>query len=83
MYRLFIDIPVGFDQEQAQKISQKVVDMLHDAVYDNGPDEVKEINYRLGNDEDRNKSNYLQINDNNHVSTKKCRINLNQDEDDE
>jgi hypothetical protein len=35
---------------------------------------VEEINYRLGHDDDRQKSNYLQKNENGHVNNKKSRI---------
>ena len=35
-----------------------------------------EINYRVGNDTDRQKSNYLMINENGHVANKKNVINL-------
>jgi hypothetical protein len=34
------------------------------------------INYRLGNDQDRQKSNYLIKNQNGHVANKKLKINL-------
>jgi len=35
---------------------------------------VKEINYRLGHDEDRQKSNYFTKNENGHVNNKKSKI---------
>jgi hypothetical protein len=35
-----------------------------------------DINFRLGNDEDRQKSNYLIKNENGHVANKKSRIHL-------
>jgi hypothetical protein len=35
-----------------------------------------DINYRLGNDEDRQKSNYMIKNENGHVANKKSRIHL-------
>jgi hypothetical protein len=35
---------------------------------------VEQVNYRLGHDEDRQKSNYLLKNENGHVSNKKCHI---------
>jgi len=37
---------------------------------------VEQINYRLGHDEDRQKSNYLDKNENGHVTNKKSRISL-------
>ena len=38
--------------------------------------DLSTINYRLGHDEDRQKSNYLDINENGHASNKKIRIDL-------
>jgi hypothetical protein len=35
---------------------------------------VEEINYRLGHDDDRQKSNYFQKNENGHVNNKKSKI---------
>jgi hypothetical protein len=35
---------------------------------------VEEINYRLGHDDDRQKSNYLMKNENGHVNNKKSKI---------
>jgi hypothetical protein len=35
-----------------------------------------DINYRLGNDHDRQKSNYMIRNENGHIANKKSRINL-------
>jgi hypothetical protein len=35
---------------------------------------IEQINYRLGHDEDRQKSNYFIINENGHCSNKKSKI---------
>lgn len=80
MYRLFIDIPLGYDQELAQKISEQLAEFVRDHIQQNNIESIKEVNYRLGNDDDRNKSNYLQINENGHVSTKKSKFVFNQDD---
>jgi hypothetical protein len=37
---------------------------------------ITDINYRLGHDHDRQKSNYMIKNENGHVANKKSRINL-------
>jgi hypothetical protein len=37
---------------------------------------ITDINYRLGNDQDRQKSNYMIRNENGHIANKKSRINL-------
>ena len=39
--------------------------------------DIKQLNYRLGHDEDRQRSNYLDKNKNDHVSNKKTRVSLN------
>lgn len=78
MYRLHIDIPLGEDQEEAIRAAKLIVQ------YRLADPEARErlesltghtaVNYRLGNDEDRQRSNYLDINENGHVSTRKTRI---------
>ena len=37
---------------------------------------ITDINFRLGNDQDRQKSNYMIRNENGHIANKKSRINL-------
>jgi hypothetical protein len=37
---------------------------------------ITDINYRLGNDNDRQKSNYMIRNENGHIANKQSRINL-------
>ena len=75
-YRLHIDIPLGTDEELAVEIANIVMtDCFHDG---NGwyCPRVNQFNYRLGHDEDRQKSNYLDKNENGHVSNKKFRIDI-------
>ncbi len=69
-YRLHIDIPLGIDEEQAIEMSRRIVSTLR------VPSGVSQINYRLGHDEDRQKSNYLDKNENGHVSNKKIKITI-------
>ena len=76
MYRLQIDIPLGTDEELAVEIANIVMtDCFHDG---NGwyVPRVNQFNYRLGHDEDRQKSNYLNKNENGHVNNKKIRISI-------
>jgi hypothetical protein len=83
MYRLQIDIPLGHDEESAIATAKSIMqwhftdpeakDKLRRMT--RGSD-LTETNYRLGNDEDRQRSNYLDKNENGHVSTKKCRIDM-------
>lgn len=76
MYRLHIDIPLGKDESQAIDQCKMVMDkMLTDA----GKQflivaEIDTVNYRVGHDEDLQKSNYLDKNENGHVSNKKTKI---------
>ena len=74
-YRLHIDIPIPLSEEEAIKVTNKLVSLMNvsHVLEDCG---VDQINYRLGHDDDRQKSNYLIKNENGHVSNKKCRIDL-------
>ena len=72
-HRFHLDIPLpGMTQEQAIEISKKIADIIVFSLKPMG--ELLEINYRLGNDKDRQKSNYLNINDKGHCSSKKTRV---------
>lgn len=82
MFRLHIDIPIvppEYDgkpptdkqsecRDYANQIMEKVIQILREDVF-----VVQNINYRLGNDEDRGTPNYLVINENGHCSNKKSR----------
>ena len=79
-YRLHVDIPLGTDEKTAQfKANLLVQEFLgtHEVNIRHLEEkyDVKQFNYRLGHDEDRQKSNYLDINENGHCSNKKLRIN--------
>lgn len=77
MYRLHIDIPLPLSEEAAAALSRAVVEafvressaLLRDA-------EVAEVNYRLGHDDDRQRSNYLEKTPSGHVVNRKSRIPL-------
>tara|TARA_Y100000310_G_scaffold288910_1_gene314968 strand:- start:243 stop:491 length:249 start_codon:yes stop_codon:yes gene_type:complete len=75
-YRLHIDIPLGTDEEHAIYKSKLLIQEFIGPSYANVNEkyDIEEINYRLGYDEDRQKSNYLDKNENEHVSNKKLRI---------
>ena len=79
-YRLHIDIPLGDNEEQAVATANLLIDWcFHDDRHQ--VDKMKihgvsKVNYRLGYDDDRQKSNYLDKNENEHVSTRKSRIQL-------
>ena len=82
MYRLFIDIPMPFTQEEALRTGRLIVQMLekeHAAFHSMN---IEQINYRLGHDEDRQNRNYFVINDMGHASTKKSKIVVDKQEED-
>lgn len=56
-------------------MSKQLIEIIKNSLVDNNIENIK-INYRLGNDEDRQKSNYLNINENGHASNKKSIIEL-------
>jgi|TARA_R100000008_G_scaffold81072_1_gene63993 hypothetical protein len=77
-FRLHIDIPLGVDEEEAIRKANYFMNFCFSDVdakermtktFD-----IDQINYRLGHDEDRQKSNYLQKTDSGHVTNKKCRL---------
>lgn len=74
MFRLHIDIPLPYTEEEAVKMSKNII-----AALDPNKLDVCCINYRLGHDDDRQKSNYLDKNENGHVSNKKSKILFNKD----
>jgi hypothetical protein len=72
MFRLHIDIPLPFSEEKAKKVSLVIIEMFDLAkISFFGLDH---INYRLGHDDDRQKSNYFVVNDSGHVNNKKSKI---------
>ena len=78
-YRLFIDIPLGTDEDASIDLSKKIMNwcfISEGAMTDMVNFGVEKINYRLGYDEDRQRSNYLDKNENGHVSNKKNRIDI-------
>jgi hypothetical protein len=76
-YRLHIDIPLNMSEEEALIASQQILGIIAnvdtDAIILNAIG-VEEINYRLGHDDDRQKSNYFHKNENGHVNNKKSTI---------
>ena len=81
MYRLHIDIPLGTDEDNAVYKSKLLIQEFLDSHRDslehlNEKYDVEQVNYRLGHDEDMQKSNYLKKNENGHVTNKKIRISI-------
>jgi hypothetical protein len=81
-YRLHIDIPLGTDEQSSKDIANSI---LQWSFFDEKNQTklrlkqygVEQVNYRLGYDEDRQKSNYFVKNENGHVSNKKTKILIN------
>ena len=75
MYRLHIDIPMPFSEDEALKKSETVIAFLQNTILIEKL-EIDQINYRLGHDDDRQKSNYFMKDENGHINNKKSKINL-------
>ena len=76
-FRLHIDIPLNMSEEEALIASRQILGILADVDTDAiilNAIGVEEINYRLGHDDDRQKSNYFTKNENGHVNNKKSKI---------
>lgn len=75
-YRLHIDIPLGSNEEEAIQIASQMVSTLSTHVRNRSKIDscIEGMNYRLGHDEDRQKSNYLLKNEEGHVNNKKIRL---------
>ena len=76
MFRLHIDIPIPASEEEAIDSSKRIMELFHYMIRSKsfGNFDIEQIYYRLGHDVDRQKSNYLDKNDNGHVSNKKSKI---------
>jgi hypothetical protein len=78
-YRLHVDIPLDGDEEVAIQKAKAILDWWVEsksAKADLKNMDVSSVNYRLGHDDDRQRSNYLFKNENGHVNNKKCRVTL-------
>ena len=78
-YRLHIDIPLANNEEEAIKDAKSIVKMFNPTRNSSSRWNelgVEQVNYRLGHDDDRQKSNYLDKNENGHVSNKKTKIHI-------
>lgn len=75
MYRLHIDIPIGRNQEEAIAVSKLIIHQASSQLASTHAIGLT-MNYRLGNDEDRQKSNYLDIDSKGHCSNKKSSLKI-------
>ena len=84
MFRLHIDIPLGEDENLAIALAKQLIQYIKpDQLLQENADSFLHLSneqyifqYRLGSDDDRQKSNYLDKNENGHVSNKKIKITL-------
>lgn len=77
MFRLHVDIQIPGSEAEALAIAQKILNFAfdnHQARELLSNNNIENVNYRLGHDQDRQKSNYFKKNSNGHVDNKKCRI---------
>jgi len=77
MYRLHIDIQIPGSEAEALKISEEIIRFAFDNFQAHSllmGHNIESVNYRLGNDYDRQKSNYFTKNANGHVNNKKSKI---------
>jgi len=78
-YRLHVDIPLDGDEDSAIRKAKALMDWWTNSEvtkHDLRNIGVDLINYRLGHDDDRQKSNYLIKTDSGHVTNKKCKVDL-------
>lgn len=76
MFRLHMDFPLTTDENGSIASVDVFINFLQthkQELIDMG---FGDINYRLGHDNDRQKSNYMIRNENGHIANKKSRINL-------
>lgn len=76
-YRLHIDIPLNMTEEEALAASEQFLSLFSSDDADFivlSSIGIQEINFRLGHDDDRQKSNYFMKDENGHVNNKKSKI---------
>jgi hypothetical protein len=76
MFRLHMDFPLTTDENGSVASVAVLINFLQNHKQELIDMGFTDINYRLGHDDDRQKSNYLIKNQNGHVANKKSRIHL-------
>ena len=76
MFRLHMDFPLTTDENGSIASTAVFLNFLQNHKQELIDMGITDINYRLGNDNDRQKSNYMIQNENGHIANKKSRINL-------
>lgn len=72
-YRLHIDIPLDVDQAKAIEQAKGILSAIQTSMIGKYSGDV---NYRVGNDEDRNKKNYMIMDSSGHCSTQKSKFSV-------
>jgi len=77
-YRLHIDIPLPLSEVDAITLTETVMAVLQSPqlLQELQSRGVSSINYRLGHDEDRQRSNYLVKTPSGHVTNQKSRVTI-------
>jgi hypothetical protein len=73
---MFIDFPISTDEESSVQVAKQFVQIMEQNADFFAQHGIVKIGYRLGNDEDRQKSNYLDKNLNGHVSSRKLALDI-------
>ena len=75
-FRLHLDVPLGLDEEKAVRLTNNFAELLRVLSEDWSPQYFpwQDIQYRLGHDEDRGKSNYLKKTEFGHNVGKKSKL---------
>jgi len=76
-YRLHIDIPIPGNEEEALRSADAIIRFCFDnrlSAIEMNTIGIESVNYRLGHDEDRQKSNYFMKTPSGHVNNKKSHI---------
>jgi hypothetical protein len=76
MFRLHMDFPLTTDENGSIANVSSLISFLESHKQELIDMGFGDINYRLGHDDDRQKSNYMIKNENGHVANKKSRIHL-------
>jgi hypothetical protein len=76
MFRLHMDFPLTTDETGSMASVTALMTFLESHKEELINMGFGDINYRLGNDYDRQKSNYMIRNENGHIANKKSRIHL-------
>jgi hypothetical protein len=76
MFRLHMDFPLTTNELESVASVSVLINFLQNHKQELIDMGFGDINYRLGHDDDRQKSNYMIKNENGHVANKKSRIHL-------